>query len=207
MRLMPFRFFIRALTTDLDLDEIVDELRDFDDRFRIILRKHLAVLGWWCILNLLTGIIALFLFDGALWYFFLMNISWAIINFSIVVFVFDHTYYQRFTKGNSFERFEVQRHVEKMLLLNIGLDLTYIFAGLFMWALSFKSGIMHPDLWLGFGWSVIIQGSFLLLQDNVIHYLHLQNFKQCRPFLEKVIEDQLAQRRAVGYSAKAGQKA
>lgn len=195
MKMVSFRFFIKALADDLPLDEIVDELRDFDDRFRLILRKHLAVLGWWCFINLLTGLTGLFLFSGQWRYFFLMNIVWALINFAIVVFIFDHTFYQRFSQGNSFERIEVQRHVEKMLLLNIGLDTAYIFAGLFLRSLAYLPATDYPELWIGFGWSVILQGAYLFIHDNVFHYLHLINFRKCRPFLEEVIEEQLAWRR------------
>lgn len=196
MKIVTWQFFFKALSTDLPLDEIVDELRDFDERFTIILRKHLAVLGWWCILNLLAGLPILFLFDGALWYFQLMNLTWAFINFSIVLWIFDHIFYVRFAEGNTFQRFEVQRHVEKMLLLNIGLDTAYVFAGLYLKALGQIPDISHPEMWTGFGWSVILQGVFLFCHDNFFHLLHRKNMKKCRPFLEEVMESQMARIRA-----------
>lgn len=196
MKIITWQFFFKALATDLPLDEIVDELRDFDERFTIILRKHLAVLGWWCIINLVAGLPILFLSGGALWYFQLMNMSWAFINFAVVLWIFDHIFYVRFAEGNTFQRFEVQRHVEKMLLLNIGLDTAYIFAGLYLKALGQIPGISYPELWTGFGWSVILQGVFLFCHDNFFHFLHRKNMKKCRPFLEDVMESQLAQIRA-----------
>lgn len=196
MRFIPFSFFIRALTADLPLDEIVDELRDFDDRFGIILRKHLAVLGWWCFINLAIGIPGLFFFfDDWLWYFQLMNMSWAFINFAVVLWIFDHIFYVKFIEGNTFQRFEVQRHVEKMLLLNIGLDAAYIFAGLYLLTLGRVEGMSHSELWTGFGWSVILQGGFLFCHDNFFHFLHRANFKKCKPFLEDLMESQLVIRR------------
>jgi len=45
------------------------------------------------------------------------------------------------------------------------------------------------------GWSVILQGIFLFIHDNVFHFLHLLNFRKCKPFLEGMLEAQLAWRR------------
>ena len=193
---MSWRFFLRALTKDLPLEDIVDELRDFDERFAIILRRHLAVLSWWCVINVLTGAIGLLLAQGNWWYFFLMNISWAIINFSIVLWIFDHSYYRRFAKGNVFERSEVQHHIEKMMLFNVGLDLMYIFAGLFLLTLGYLNEISYPELWVGFGHSVILQGTYLFIQDNYFHRLHRINYKKCKPFFEDVIESQISFRKS-----------
>lgn len=152
MASLSWRFFFTTLVVDLPLEEIVDEVRDFDERFGIILRKHLALLGWWCFINLAIGIPGMFLFKGWLWYFMLMNMTWGIINFAIVLWIFDHIFLRRFVEGNVFQRFEVQRHVEQMLLLNIGLDTAYIFAGLWLKALAAIPEMPHPELWLGFGW-------------------------------------------------------
>lgn len=195
MQPLSWRFFFTTLAAGLPLEEIVDEVRDFDERFGIILRKHLALLGWWCFINLAVGLPGMFLFKGWLWYFMLMNMAWGIINFAIVLWIFDHIFLKRFVEGNVFQRFEVQRHVEKMLLFNIGLDTAYIFAGLWLKALAAIPGMSYPELWLGFGWSVILQGAFLFIHDNIFHYLHRANFRKCKPFLEDVMETQLELRR------------
>lgn len=46
------------------MEEIVDELRDYDERFGIILYKHLVLLRWWCFLNLIAGIGGLLFSQG-----------------------------------------------------------------------------------------------------------------------------------------------
>ena len=84
-----------------------------------------------------VAIPVLFLYTDWIWYFMLMNVSWAVINFTIVLLLNDHIFYRRFIKGTVFRRFEVQRHVEKMLLFNLGLDACYIFIGLYLKTLSF----------------------------------------------------------------------
>jgi len=198
MKIISWQFLLRNLATDIPFEEVVDEIQDFDRRFSIILKKHLAVLGWWCILNLAVGLPVMFYFKGMWWYFFVMNISWALINFTIVLFLYDHVFFLRFQQGNVYQRFEVQRHVQRMLLLNIGLDTAYIFAGLYLKTLALVPGITYPDLWLGFGWSVIIQGAFLFIHDNIFHLLHLKNFRQCKPFLAKAIEQRMKKVESAG---------
>ncbi len=192
MKPISLRFFFWALSKRIPLREIVDELRDFDERFILILHKHVGVLGWWCFVNAIAGLPVLFIVKGFWWYFMLMSLSWAAINFAVVLRMYEHTIMGRFTKGNVYKRFEVQRHVEKMLLFNVGLDTAYVFAGLYLHTLSRVPGIGYPELWAGFGWSVIIQGAFLLVHDNIFHWMHLVNFRKCKPFLENLIETQLA---------------
>jgi hypothetical protein len=188
MQPLSWRFFFIALVQPLPLQDIVDELRDFDARFVQIIHKHAAVLGWWCILHFLAGIPVLLFASGFWWYFMLMGLSWAGINFAIVWKLYEHTYMRRFVRGDILKRFEVQRHVEKMMLFNVGLDAAYCFAGLYLLTLARVPDMAHPALWSGFGWAVLAQGLFLLIQDNVVHWLHWRNFSQCRPYLERMMQ-------------------
>ena len=80
--------------------------------------------------------------------------------------------------------------MEKVLLFNVGLDDMYIFAGLYLITLARVPGMNYPELWAGFGWSVLVQGVYLLVNDNVFHWMHLVNFRKCRPYLENLIETQ-----------------
>lgn len=181
-----FRFLFTELQRPLDLDITHDELEDFDARFRLILRKHLVILGWWSLLNIVGGLCALFLLRGVSYYFWMMGMIWGLINFAIVLIILDHTFYRKFRRG-AFERFESQRHVEKLMFLNIGIDSAYLFAGLLLREHSFACQVAHADLWLGFGWAVVVQGVFLLVQDITVYRLHRKNFKKAQPFLEKQI--------------------
>ena len=160
------RFFFSELQRPLDLYIKHDELSDFDIRFRFILRKHLVVLAWWSIVNIVGGIAALCFLEGFWYYFWMMGVVWGLLNFAIVMGVFQHTFYRKFN-GGAFERIENQRHVEKIMFLNIGIDSAYIFAGLLLREHGFICGVAHADLWLGFGWSVIVQGVFLFSYDCI----------------------------------------
>ena len=118
----------------------------------------------------------------------MMGNIWGLINFIIVMAIFFLTFYRKFRLG-AFERFESQRHVEKLMFLNIGIDSAYVFVGLFLREHSFVCDVTNADLWLGFGWSVIIQGVFLLVQDIMVYRLHRKNFKKAKPFLEKQLDN------------------
>ena len=187
MSKLTWRLFFTAIFNDIPLEEIVDELKDFDERFRLILSRHLAILGWWCLVNLLAAFVGIYFSSNWWWYFFVMNVSWALINLAVVYFLFKHVLFQRYRDGNTFDRFEVQYHVDKMMLLNIGLDLAYIMTGLFLYTLSLIPNIYLPEMWLGFGYSVVLQGAFLFFQDHYIHWLHRINFKKAKPYLERLI--------------------
>jgi len=182
---MPWSLLLKSIAADLPLEEMVDEIKDFDERFRLILRKHTSVFTLWSVLNILAGLIGLFFLQNQWWYFSWMNLAWGAINYFLVLHLYNHTYYLRFLQGDILDRFEVQWHVENMLWLNIGLDTAYIFAGLFLWSLSFHPQLSDPDLWIGFGLSVILQGIFLFVMDNLIRYFHRKNLRQCQPFLEQ----------------------
>ena len=191
MRLIPFRFFFKTIKEDIPFEEVVDEMRDFDQRFMMIIRKHIAILAWWCFLHLVAGIPALILTSGVWWYFFLMSICWAIINLLVVYWIFDHVFVMKFRNGQLFQRFEVQRHVEKMLFANIGLDVAYIFCGLFFLALAGQETVAYPELWRGFAWAIQVQGIYLLAQDIFFHRLHALNFKKAKPFFQDLMEAQM----------------
>lgn len=182
------RLLFTELRRPLNLRIEHDELDDFDARFYLILRKHLAVLAWWSILNLLAGILALFFAQGVWYYFLMMGLIWGIINFVITVVIFEHTFYRKFSQGgDAYARIDAQRHVDRLMFLNIGIDSAYIFVGCWLREHSFVAEVAHPELWLGFGWSIIIQGLFLLIQDILVTRLHHINYERAEPYFEQLM--------------------
>jgi hypothetical protein len=161
-----------------------DELSNFDNRFRFILRTHLRILVWWSIFNCVGGLIAMFMLTRSAYYFWLMSGVWGMIDFAVAVGFFYHTIYRKFRKGSIYECLEVQSHVEKMLFLNIGLDVAYVFVGFGLREHSFICDLPYTNLWFGFGWAIVMQGLFLLIQDMMFLYLHHRNFRKAKPFLE-----------------------
>lgn len=192
MRLAHTRYLITAFTQPLGLGQPLDDLGDFDQRFRRIIRRHLAILGWWGLLHLAAGIGALFLSPGFWHYFLLMGLVWGAINLGLAVLIFYHALFKKFQQGNSFARFEAQRHVEKFLLFNLGLDVAYGCSALGLLGLGCSSAV--PKLWEGFGWAVMLQAVFLLIQDGWVYLLHQRNFAQAAPYLREVLETTVPKR-------------
>lgn len=67
------------------------------------------------------------------------------------------------------------KNFDRVLLINAGLDLTYIGIGTILW----KRGISkQSSRLLGYGKSVVIQGGFLLAFDSLLYLIHHQEPKQ-----------------------------
>ncbi len=175
--------FYRTLTSDgFDLPDH-DELSNFDNRFRIILRKHLRIFACWSILNCVGGLIALFILKESAYYFWMMSGIWGVINFVVALAFFYHTLYRKLPQGSSYERLWVQRHVKQMMFLNIGIDTAFVFIGFWLREHSSISDVSFPNMWLSFGWAIVMQGGFLLIQDVTFLYLYRSNFRKAQPFL------------------------
>jgi hypothetical protein len=189
MKLYGVRFLFTKRHRPIGFDvPPADELSDFDNRFRLILRKHFTILTSWSILNGVGGLIGLFILRGGTYYFSMMCSVWGAVNFAVAIGFFYHTIYQKIRKGSTYECLVVQNHVEKMLFLNIGLDAAYIFVGFWLREHSFICDVYYPDLWLGFGYAIVLQGLFLLVQDIAFLRLHRRNFRKAQPFFEALLE-------------------
>ncbi len=199
MQTLNFRFLIYHLSQPLGLRRAVQALHDFDERLAGILHRHIAVLLWWCMLQAVVAVPGLLLAQGALWYFMLMNLSWAIINGGIAVVLHWHIRRQTFRRTGIHWRIVVQRHVAQMLLLNILLDISYSLAGFYLLYLSAQASGMHVALWWGFGWSVTLQGLYLLLHDFLFYRLHRLNFARCKPFLLQLLATKTLPNRGTKY--------
>lgn len=169
------------------IDEDAIAVNSFDQKFSLLLNRHLYILLAWCIINWLVCIPLLWYSNHWLWYFSLMNICWGGINYLIVFFLFRHISVLPSHRSTIFQRYEVYWHVKSLLLLNIGLDTAYIIAGLYLRSFTNDPEMSYTDLWYGFGISVILQGIFLFLLDNIFHYYHLINF---RSYLQKTMTNQ-----------------
>jgi hypothetical protein len=154
------------------------KLSDFDNHFRLLLRKHWAVFVFWSILNCVGGSIGVLILRGSTYYFWMMSGVWGIINFAFAIAFFYHTLYRKRRKESFHERLVVQNHVERMMFLNSVIDVVYVFVGFELREHSFISDVSYPDLWLGFGWAIALQGLFLLAQDMTFLYLYRHNFRK-----------------------------
>jgi len=133
-------------------------------------------LGGWATMNIVTGTIGAFQTTGESKYFHQMNVGWNAVNLLIAGL----GYYSNkmSNKPNSFMgSLQAQNRVEQAYLVNSALNLTYITSGVALKFYSFKNTSEYHRL-QGFGNSLILQGSFLLIFDLTSYFIHRGNAKK-----------------------------
>lgn len=142
----------------------------YTDFYQKSLRNNntgMYVLGSWAVANLVIGGVGWNQNSGDTKYFHQMNFFWNTVNLSIAGFALYNNL------SGSFEdltnEMMVQNHykIEKLYLINGGLDLAYIGTGFLLKNLSQKKE-KNKNLLKGYGNSLILQGSFLLVFDAVM---------------------------------------
>jgi hypothetical protein len=142
----------------------------------------MSVLGSWAVGNILVGTPLYFTSDGPRRRFHEMNVAWNLVNLGIAGAALAGAV--RDEPNLSVEQArEEQRRLESALLLNIGLDTAYIASG---WALLERSqrSVPDSDRWRGYGYSLLVQGGFLLVFD-LVFYLFQRNTKSVVAALDR----------------------
>jgi hypothetical protein len=126
------------------------------------------VLGSWAIVNMVSGVYGWISYEGDAKYFNQMNFFWNVVNSGIAGFAL----HENLVTDTSMMKDDgmINRHLrtEKLLLINSVLDLGYIGAGIL---LKHHSGTSNKrsSLLKGYGNSIILQGSFLLVFDLIMY--------------------------------------
>ena len=140
-------------------------------------KRHLSisntgmmVLGGWALANMGTGAWGWSRLQGESMYFHQMNFFWNIVNASIAGFaLYSNWQTDPFSMDPQLMLSE-QKRMERILLINAGLDIGYMAGGFLMTRLS--SGYpAREQLLRGYGRSVIMQGAFLLVFDIVLYFI------------------------------------
>jgi len=157
------------------------------DQFNIerqkISKKGLKILSAYSISNIIYGSIASSKATGSNKYFHKMNVLWNGVTLGIVVI---STIFSKKEKvvsyGGSLKK---QSEIEKLFLINAGLDLAYIAGGAYLKERS-KTSTNNPLRLRGYGQSVIFQGAVLLLFDGIMYSLHNTHGKILNELVEKM---------------------
>ncbi len=128
------------------------------------------VLGSWAILNMATGAYGMSTTEGSTKYFHQMNLFWNTVNLGIAGFALYNNLHTDVSLLSDQQLMDKHLKSEKLFLINAGLDVIYIAGGAFMVHKS-KSSTKRPDLLKGYGNSVILQGSFLLVFDAAMYLI------------------------------------
>jgi len=165
-----------------------DISKEFLRRMKILKTAQSMNLAFWAGLNILTGSIFIFQTEAHLFYFFAMNISWNVVNTFVAVFLYAHHNHVFDQPISLINQMDYQKHIEKAIVFNLGLDMAFIATGFAMYYYGNIPQVAHHELWLGFGASVVIQGAFLLIQDMVFYRLHRNNQNMIHPYWEELTE-------------------
>lgn len=148
---------------------------------RTMLNKtNMTVLLAWSGANLVQGSISAGNLKGSPHYFHQMNAYFNIINLAIAGYGLYEVRKQMNKKLSLLQNLRQQQKIESLLLLNSGLDLSYITTGLY---LRERGTNKLNEQTKGYGGSLILQGSFLLVFDLIQYIEHRQNGQLLNKYL------------------------
>ena len=137
-------------------------------------RKGVLALGTWGIANIAGSGIGYFTATKDEWkYFHEMNVLWGVVNTGIAAMGMAGVRKEMGAKLNYRQSYDRFLSNKKLYLINAGLDIAYIGAGIALteYGSSTKS---NAAIFKGFGRSFTIQGVFLLFFDNIMFASHLR---------------------------------
>ena len=128
------------------------------------------MLGFWAVMNITTGAIGWANGTGSNKYFHQMNLFWNTVNLSIAGFALINNYSTDFLAMGPDELLDRHLKIERLYLINAGLDILYMGTGAFLKLLS-RSREKNKALLKGYGQSIILQGGFLFIFDAVMYLI------------------------------------
>jgi hypothetical protein len=137
--------------------------------------KGMMVLGGWAVANIATGAYGWSKFEGQQRYFHQMNFFWNTVNLGIAGIALYNNSFTDFSLIAQGEGMEQHLRTERILLINMGMNLGYVGSGFLLRHLAQKHE-GRRDLLKGYGNAIILQGSFLMLFDTSL-YLILRNHR------------------------------
>lgn len=140
----------------------------------------MTVLLAWSAANIVQGSISAGNLLGSPHYFHQMNAYFNIVNLAVAGYGLFEVRNLMKKRISLYQNLRQQQKVESLLLLNSGLDLAYITTGLYLK----ERGTNHlNDKTKGYGGSLMLQGSFLLVFDIIQFVQHRQNGQLLNKYL------------------------
>ncbi len=146
-----------------------------------LLKNTSLFLGGWAVANMASGAVGMAVAEGEARHFHTMNLGWNTVNLALAVPGYlkgrKHVANSRYDYGD----LEEQMRMEKILLVNAGIDLAYIMGGVYLIESAKNKSPDDAARFRGWGKSVVFQGGFLLVYDAVATHLHARNRRQHEP--------------------------
>jgi len=170
-----------VLSQELSLPEFNTERLDKQ-------RVSMLVLGGWAVGNIAVGAALYGKHEGEERYFHLMNIGWGAINLGLATVGYLTAVKTDPSSLSLYDTVRAQHGVQKILLLNAGLDVGYMLGGLYLMERS-KNTEQRPERMRGFGKSIILQGAFLFAFDLAAYFVHAASNDKLQPLLSGLYFD------------------
>jgi hypothetical protein len=161
------------------------DLTQFNQDRIDLTKSGMLVLGSWAILNMASSPILANQSDGSRKYFHQMNGYWNVINFGLAGIGYFNLTKQDPATFTLSQTLAEQASIEKILLLNTGLDIAYVLGGLYMVELSNRK-TKNKDLLKGFGQSIMLQGAFLFTFDLVFYFFQQKHGSELLNIVEQL---------------------
>ncbi|NOK34947.1 hypothetical protein HMI49_17240 [Corallococcus exercitus] len=129
----------------------------------------MGILFGWAVLNIGTGVAGHFASEGETRAFFQANAAWNVVNLVIAGLGYHGQATSDPASWDLARSLAEGQRMEKVLLLNAGLDVGYIAFGGLLWERGLRK---DSERLRGWGKSVLVQGAFLLVFDGVLTFLN-----------------------------------
>ncbi|CAN5149079.1 hypothetical protein BH09BAC6_BH09BAC6_26190 [soil metagenome] len=159
-----------------------DSLKFFNRRRDDIKITGMEVLGSWAVANIAISGISYYHSTGQSKYFHQMGAIFNLVNLGVAASGYIGTKNNMGETPNPAESLKQQRKIETIFLVNGGLDLVYIGSGFY---LHHRGNNNNSDKLRGYGSSLIVQGTFLLLFDATMYTTEKNNGSRLKRFLLK----------------------
>jgi hypothetical protein len=161
----------------------LDLLKFEKERVRIS-KNAMITLSGWSAANIIVSGFATNTRNKEMRNFHQMNVMWGGINLAIAGLGYWGARKEKIDNPTLESAMKHQRRIEKTYLINAGLDVVYVGAGLLMNQTADNQ--KKPDKFRGYGNSIMLQGGFLLLYDGIMYAIHRKHGRQLKVMDNKV---------------------
>lgn len=160
-------------------------LEEFNQTRLAYNQSGMLILGSWALVNLIWGSLGVRKSTGETKAFHQMNAYWNVVNLAIAGFGYWQAS-QEVPGLDFWASIEAQHGIEKILLLNCGLDLGYIAMGGYLMERGRRK---EKGQWVGFGKSIVLQGAFLLVFDAILYGFHHSHAAELAKLVNALVLD------------------
>ena len=159
----------------------MDVFNKYNRELNTYSRNGMIALGSWGVGNIIVGTAGVLTTkQGSIMFsFHLMNASWNVVNLGIALPAYFGARKRMKKEYDIPGSFKLQRKQETLYAINMAADVLYVGSGVFMQ--EFGNRYSNPnvrDSFKGMGYSLIMQGGFLLLFDAVMLGVHKSHWKK-----------------------------